>query len=687
MAAPTSYPLEFDKARKQFKGILQKSLEANEVEGILSFVESYQDEVGLEKRAVLDQVFRDILCKMIASASEAECLKSLITFAVQAVKQDMCSPSTPFLMMADIFDMLTIERCEDIFDLVEDKVTIWKSETFYESGKNYLLRMCNDLIRRLSKSQNTVFCGRIQLFLSRLFPLSEKSALNLASQFNLENVTVFSKREDSEKKEDGPSSGMEVDSVSDQPSSIPIDYHLYSKFWALQDFFRRPTQCYDKSAWDTFAQYAKDVLAIFSSYKLDDTSSSSKKPTAFSQQQTQQQVQNFFAKYLTSEKWILLPELISLGVSDPIEIDEDYTRLREQHVSQQRLRSQSVDPSSQRHVSSTSITSSSWERSSPFQPYGSSSHIQRQPGLSHKDFYWSQQDRYREDDWDRPSESQSDPRRLHPAGVAYRQDTMGLDYRGNKQYFSQSDQEEGKRPLAKAVLSRAEYIQQLRSLYQERHKQRQGVYPLDDAEEKYERQIQEMERRKMPPGSGSLHDSPRDPNLLRFTDRPPSRQLEQHRSERTASSSSTGNSNNNFHPPYGVSGSGGGRGGDYSQYYYEYNNPSSVPLNRSNSRGAYESSYYHQQNFPSHSSHHYHPHQQQQHSYQQHGYEYSQSYNYKDYKNSEENSTTSYRRPSYESYRQDQFYKGPPQAYRSAPSQYLQHRSTTPYSDPTSAKV
>lgn len=87
-----------------------------------------------------------------------------------------------------------------------------------------------DLLRRLSKSQNTVFCGRIQLFLARLFPLSEKSGedpsrgfvvqllgvdikddildwnflfvcffshlgLNLQSQFNLENVTVFNKNE------------------------------------------------------------------------------------------------------------------------------------------------------------------------------------------------------------------------------------------------------------------------------------------------------------------------------------------------------------------------------------------------------------------------------------------------------------------------------------------------------------
>ena len=32
-----------------------------------------------------------------------------------------------------------------------------------------------DILKKLSKSQNTVFCGRIQLFLARLFPLTEKS--------------------------------------------------------------------------------------------------------------------------------------------------------------------------------------------------------------------------------------------------------------------------------------------------------------------------------------------------------------------------------------------------------------------------------------------------------------------------------------------------------------------------------
>jgi hypothetical protein len=44
-----------------------------------------------------------------------------------------------------------------------------------------------DILRRLSKSQNTVFCGRIQLFLSRLFPLSEKSG-----ETGTQHVLLFS---------------------------------------------------------------------------------------------------------------------------------------------------------------------------------------------------------------------------------------------------------------------------------------------------------------------------------------------------------------------------------------------------------------------------------------------------------------------------------------------------------------
>ena len=45
----------------------------------------------------------------------------------------------------------------------------------------------------LFRTQNTVFCGRILLFLAKFFPFSERSGLNVISEFNLDNVTSFSK--------------------------------------------------------------------------------------------------------------------------------------------------------------------------------------------------------------------------------------------------------------------------------------------------------------------------------------------------------------------------------------------------------------------------------------------------------------------------------------------------------------
>ncbi len=48
------------------------------------------------------------------------------------------------------------------------------------------------MLRRLSRSQNTVFCGRILVFLAKFFPVSERSGLNIISEFNSDNITVFS---------------------------------------------------------------------------------------------------------------------------------------------------------------------------------------------------------------------------------------------------------------------------------------------------------------------------------------------------------------------------------------------------------------------------------------------------------------------------------------------------------------
>ncbi|XP_029309961.1 THO complex subunit 1 [Cottoperca gobio] len=271
-----------------------------------------------EKKTTFDHALRGVLGDQIVE-KKVNCDEylSLIYLSIDAVTEGICSATTPFLLLGDVLDCLPLDQCDKIFSFVEENVSTWKSNSFYTAGKNYLLRMCNDLLRRLSKSQNTVFCGRIQLFLARLFPLSEKSGLNLQSQFNLENITVFNKNEQestlgqkhTEEKEDG----MEVEEGemgeddAPAPCSIPIDYNLYRKFWTLQDYFRNPVQCYEKLAWMTFLKFSEETLAVFKSYKLDDMQASKRK---LEELRASGGEDVYFAKFLTNEK------LMDLQLSD-----------------------------------------------------------------------------------------------------------------------------------------------------------------------------------------------------------------------------------------------------------------------------------------------------------------------------------------------------------------------------------
>ncbi|XP_057190293.1 THO complex subunit 1 [Triplophysa rosa] len=307
----------FTEARDKFTAATKSAVDIRNCKPLTSAF-SHLPGNETEKKSTLDQALRGVLEEQIVQQKvNVEDFLSLIYISIDCVTEGICSATSPFLLLGDVLDCLPLDQCDKIFCFVEEKVSTWKSNTFYSAGKNYLLRMCNDLLRRLSKTQNTVFCGRIQLFLARLFPLSEKSGLNLQSQFNLDNITVFNKNEQestlgmphADVKEDG----MEVeegemgDEDAPAPCSIPIDYNLYRKFWTLQDYFRNPLQCYDKFSWMTFLKYSDETLAVFKSYKLDDMQASKRK---LEEMRTAAGDHVYFAKFLTSEK------LMDLQLSD-----------------------------------------------------------------------------------------------------------------------------------------------------------------------------------------------------------------------------------------------------------------------------------------------------------------------------------------------------------------------------------
>lgn len=110
-----------------------------------------------------------------------------------------------------------------------------------------LLRLLNELLRRLpkSKQEDVIFAGRILMFLSGVFPLGEKSGVNLRGNFNHGKVVAFEEEEevkdekmlvDEAEVEGEKKEGEEEDRTA---TTDPLTT-FYPVFWSLQRVFVNP---------------------------------------------------------------------------------------------------------------------------------------------------------------------------------------------------------------------------------------------------------------------------------------------------------------------------------------------------------------------------------------------------------------------------------------------------------------
>ncbi|CAL8101233.1 unnamed protein product [Orchesella dallaii] len=217
---------------------------------------------------------------------------SFLDLSIAMARLEICSPTSAIALLTDLVEVSSLDDCSIVFHFIESRLDELKDPLplFLLSGKNAVLRMCNDLLRRHSRAQNSVFCGRILIFLANYFPFSERSGLNILSEFNSDNVTKYKagdgtddpddKIEIAEDQDDKLFEGMDISVPSldkivsltqeEKKKKIKVDYNLYVKFWSLQDYFRTPLDCYNKISWKTFTMYTQDVLGAFHSFKLDE---------------------------------------------------------------------------------------------------------------------------------------------------------------------------------------------------------------------------------------------------------------------------------------------------------------------------------------------------------------------------------------------------------------------------------
>ncbi|XP_051466442.1 THO complex subunit 1 isoform X3 [Apus apus] len=268
-----SPPLLFSlpEARLRFTNSTREALNHKSIKPLLNAFNQIPGSEN-EKKCTLDQAFRVIVEEEIINKAACENLLAIISLAINGVTEGICTASTPFVLLGDVLDCLPLDQCDRIFTFVEKNVATWKS-TFYEDYQSH-------------KTLSSV----------------EEFSCSWLGYFH------FQKNQHSEEREEGMDveEGEMGDDEAPTSCSIPIDYNLYRKFWSLQDYFRNPVQCYEKVSWKTFLKYSEEVLAVFKSYKLDDTQASRKK---LEELKTGGE-HVYFAKFLTSEK------LMDLQLSD-----------------------------------------------------------------------------------------------------------------------------------------------------------------------------------------------------------------------------------------------------------------------------------------------------------------------------------------------------------------------------------
>lgn len=233
-----------------------------------------------EKKTCLDVALRKALLNKVLLGDQV--IRNYIELSFGASEAGYCSNSTPFFVLADVFDCLTLDKCQQIFSYVEEKSAVFAGEA--AANRNVVLRLCNDLIRRCSKSLNTLFCGRIQIVLAKIFPISERSGLNLQSQFNSENITEYSTESEN------------TDTLMDSDNK-EITFLFYRTLWSIQDYFRNPNQISNDTNWKKMEDTVNEICRIFENYKHEGSCQVSNEEA-------------YFAKFLTSER------LLTLQISD-----------------------------------------------------------------------------------------------------------------------------------------------------------------------------------------------------------------------------------------------------------------------------------------------------------------------------------------------------------------------------------
>ncbi|KPM46275.1 hypothetical protein AK830_g339 [Neonectria ditissima] len=281
--------------------------------------------------AMIETASREIFSNLIATTriESPDFVKVWNLLDILSILSDegQCDPALLFWLAEELLDSQTIAGCHKIFDFLESRRERIIANHFKQK-QLCILRSCNELLRRLSRAEDTGFCGRVFIFMFQSFPLGDKSSVNLRGEYHVENVTTYETNPvepDSKMDVDVPAPGSKeqvasrstsksTDSKKGDKAMDPND--LYPIFWSLQESFSQPRKLFEPSDLATFKESLGATMKVFQSIHNDRGSRKSAEDSRRSLKRKRESGEDedttdaFNPKYLTSR------DLFELEISD-----------------------------------------------------------------------------------------------------------------------------------------------------------------------------------------------------------------------------------------------------------------------------------------------------------------------------------------------------------------------------------
>ena len=224
------------------------------------------------------------LCQQSSVAGSSPLLSPLLELSFACTPQ-LLDATLPFQLLEDAFDYTPLMHLPPLFGFLSSHSSSLASPALTQPRPRLaLLKACNGLLRRLSKTEGAAWSGELLELLSRMMTVDERGGLNATGKFHSDNHT--------------PIHSEPAAAAADDAESA-VDHAFYRTLWSLQSYFADPPKLKQDDSLSSFLSSLDSVLTAFERSATAAIAMSSAQSTAA-----------YFPKYLSG------PRLLHLQLQD-----------------------------------------------------------------------------------------------------------------------------------------------------------------------------------------------------------------------------------------------------------------------------------------------------------------------------------------------------------------------------------